>query len=85
MGVKRLGFSDYELTTAKKQTQREKFLAGMEAVVPWQVLIDLIEPHYHKASKKGGPPLPGKLTPLLLFKQPWSTQPVWIQFLLAVD
>ena len=31
---KQLGFSDYELTTAKKQTKREKFLAEMEVVVP---------------------------------------------------
>jgi IS5 family transposase len=28
MGGKQLGFSDYELTTAKKQTKREKFLAA---------------------------------------------------------
>ena len=27
MGGKQLGFSDYELTTAKKQTKREKFLS----------------------------------------------------------
>jgi IS5 family transposase len=53
MGGKQLGFSDYELTTAKKQTKREKFLSEMEAVVPWQALIDLIEPHYPKANKKG--------------------------------
>ena len=59
MGGKQLGFSDYELTTAKKQTKREKFLAEMEAVVPWAALISLIEPHYPKASKKGGrPPYP---------------------------
>jgi IS5 family transposase len=45
MGGKQLGFSDYELTTAKKQTKREKFLAEMEAVVPCQALIDLIEPY----------------------------------------
>ena len=42
---KQLGFLDYELTTAKKQTKREKFFFEMEAVVPWQSLIDLIEPH----------------------------------------
>ena len=31
----------------------------MEAVVPWQALLDLIEPHYPKTSKKGGrPPYP---------------------------
>ena len=33
---KQLGFSDYELTTAKKQTKREKFLSEMEVVVSWQ-------------------------------------------------
>ena len=64
MGGKQLGFSDYELTTAKKQTKREKFLAEMEAVVPWQALIDLIEPHCPKASKKGGRP-PYPLTTML--------------------
>ena len=31
----------------------------MDAVVPWQALLDLIEPHYPKTSKKGGrPPYP---------------------------
>jgi IS5 family transposase len=59
MGGKQLGFKDYELTTTKKRTKREKFLAEMEAVVPWQALIDLIEPLYPKASKKGDrPPYP---------------------------
>ena len=46
MGGKQLGFSDYEITTAKKQTKQEKFLSEMEVVVPWQALIELIEPHY---------------------------------------
>ena len=54
MGGKQLGFSDYELTTAKKQTKRERFLSEMEAVVPWQVLIDLIEPC--QATSGFGPP-----------------------------
>jgi IS5 family transposase len=59
MGGKQLGFSDYELVTAKKRTKREKFLAEMEAAVPWQALMALIEPNYPKASKKGGrPPYP---------------------------
>ena len=75
MGGKQLGFSDYELMTAKKQTKREKFLAEMEEAVPWATLIALIEPHYPKASKKGGrpgpikgpsqaafPPVPGSVT-----------------------
>ena len=49
MGGKQLGFLDYELTAAKKQTNREKFLSEMEAVVPWQALIDLNEPHVQPA------------------------------------
>ena len=42
-GGKQCGFSDYALTTAKKQTKREKLFSEMDVVVPWQVLIDLIE------------------------------------------
>jgi hypothetical protein len=34
MGDKQLGFGDYEQTTAKKRTRRERFLAEMEAAVP---------------------------------------------------
>ena len=56
MGGKQLGFGDYEQSTAKKRTKRERFLAEMEVVVPWQALIDLIEPHYPKTSSKGGRP-----------------------------
>jgi IS5 family transposase len=56
MGVKQLGFSDYEQSTAKKRTKKEKFLAEMDQVVPWQPLLDLIEPIYPKVSSKGGRP-----------------------------
>jgi hypothetical protein len=54
MVSKQLGFGDYEQTTAKKRTRRERFLAEMEAVVPWKLLIDLIKPHYPKTSSKEG-------------------------------
>ena len=53
----------------------------MEEVVPWQALIALIEPHYPKASKKGGRP-PDPLATMLrihllqqwysLSDQPWK-------------
>lgn len=59
MGSKQLGFGDYEQTTAKKRTKRERFLGEMEQVVPWKALLALIEPHYPKTSSKGGrPPYP---------------------------
>ena len=56
MGGKQLCFSDYEQSTAKKRTKKEKFLAEMDLVVPWTPLLDLIEPIYPKASSKGGRP-----------------------------
>jgi IS5 family transposase len=57
MGSKQLGFSDYEQTTAKKRTRRERFLAEMESVVPWKALIELNEPHYPgPASRVAGRP-----------------------------
>jgi len=56
MGGKQFGFGDYEQSTANKRTKREKFLAELEHVVPWKVLIDLIEPHYPRTSSKGGRP-----------------------------
>ena len=59
MGSKQLGFGDYEQSTAKKRTKRQRFLAVMEAVVPWKALLELIEPYYPKTSSKGGrPPYP---------------------------
>ena len=59
MDAKQFGFGDYEQSTAKKRTRRARFLAEMEAVVPWKALIDLIEPHYPRTSSKGGrPPYP---------------------------
>ena len=54
MGGKQFGFGDHEQSTAKKRTRRERFLAEMEALVPWSALIVLIEPSYPKTSSKGG-------------------------------
>ena len=52
MGSKKLGLSDYEQTTAKKRTKKEKFLTKLDQVVPWQDLLDLIEPIYLKVGSK---------------------------------
>jgi transposase, IS5 family len=35
----------------KKRTKREKFLNEMERVVPWDRLLELIEPHYPKTGR----------------------------------
>ncbi|MBO6690048.1 MAG: IS5 family transposase [Henriciella sp.] len=53
---KQLTFSSLAHATRKKVTRREKFLAEMEAVVPWGRLLTLIAPHYPKMGSKGGRP-----------------------------
>jgi len=59
MGGKQLGFSDCVIVTAKKQAKREKFIYEIDAVVPSQLLIELVELRYPKASNKGSrPPYP---------------------------
>ena len=45
---KQLNFGDYEQSTAKKLTKREKLLAEINKVVTCQPLIDLIESFYPK-------------------------------------
>lgn len=52
-----LAASDFE--RYRKPTRREKFLAEMDAVVPWTELAGLIEPFYPKASNAGGRPPAG--------------------------
>ena len=75
MGGKQFGFGDDEQSTAKKRTRRERFLAEMEAVVPWSALIDLIEPTYPKTSSKGGcPPYPLETMLRIHLLQPWYDQ-----------
>jgi IS5 family transposase len=56
----------------KKVTRRERFLAEMDAVVPWDQLVALIEPHYPKAGPKGGrPPMPLETMLRVYFLQNW--------------
>ena len=56
----------------KKQTRREKFLAEMDAVVPWTRLLALIAPHYPKVGLKGGrPPMPLETMLRIYFLQNW--------------
>jgi len=36
MAGKQCGISDYEQTTAKNRSKKEKFLDDMDQIVPWQ-------------------------------------------------
>lgn len=49
--MKQISFATLAEAGKKRQTKRERFLAEMEAVVPWAALVTLIEPHCPKAGK----------------------------------
>ena len=46
-----ISFSDAEYAGKRKKTRREVFLDGVDVVVPWKVLLSLIEPHYPVARR----------------------------------
>ena len=49
MAEKQQTFASLGWTRKGKVTRRERFLAEMDAVIPWVELVALIEPHYPKA------------------------------------
>lgn len=59
-----------ELSRRRKQTKRERFLAEMDAVVPWARLVALIEPHYPRGGK-GRKPMPLERMLRIHFLQQW--------------
>lgn len=50
--MKQLGLG---LNLSTKKTRKREFLEEMERVVPWKILVRIVEPHYPKA-KTGRPP-----------------------------
>lgn len=49
--MKQTTFASEAWTNKGKVTRRERFLAEMDAVIPWAELIAQIEPHYPKAGR----------------------------------
>ena len=51
-----LSFTDAECDLQSRKTRKARFLDRMESLVPWQRLVELIEPHYPKGQSgpKGG-------------------------------
>lgn len=50
-------FAELEYASKKRQTRREKFLAEMEQVVPWVLLLAKLEPHYPQSGRRGRQPM----------------------------
>ena len=65
-----LSFATLDHRSKKKRTKREAFLAEMEAVVPWALLLALIEPYYPKAGN-GRRPYPLVVMLRIYFLQQW--------------
>ena len=71
--MKQTSFASAEYAGKKRQTRRERFLAEMNAVVPWSRLEALIEPHYPKSGKVGRPPIGVPRMLRMYFLQQWYT------------
>ncbi len=63
-------FSQAEFADKKKTTRREKFLARMEAIIPWADLLAVIEPFYPKG-ERGRPPIGLERMLRVYFLQQW--------------
>lgn len=50
-------FSDLEYANKKKLTRRDRFLAEIEMITPWEQLQQAIEPFYPKVVGAGRPPI----------------------------
>lgn len=69
MGSQRT-FAGMAWSDKKKITRRERFLAEMNAVIPWAELVALITPHYPKG-RGGRPPMPIETMLRIYFLQQW--------------
>jgi transposase, IS5 family len=68
--MRQKAFSSIGFEVHHKPTRREKFLAEMDAVVPWAALHDLIAPHY-PAGERGRPPVGIERMLRIYFLQQW--------------
>src|SRR3984885_15328033 len=69
-GMKQTTFASVAWEKKGKVTRRERFLAEMDAGIPWARLLALIEPHYPKAGN-GRQPLGLKKMLRIYFLQQW--------------
>lgn len=68
--MKQTTFESLAWKNKGKVTRRERFLAEMDAVIPWKALTELIEPHYPKTGN-GTQPMPLERMLRIHFMQHW--------------
>ena len=79
MMKRQIGFAEAEIAGKKRVTRRQRFLAEMEKVVPWQRLLSAIEPHYPKG-KTGRPPFPVATMLRIHFMHVWTRRVLQASF-----
>jgi hypothetical protein len=69
--MKQTTFASLAWNAKGRTTRRERFLAEMNAMVPWARLTALIEPHYPKGGRGGRPSMPLERMVRIYFMQQW--------------
>ena len=68
--MKQSSFSDLAYEQKKKTTRKERFLAEMDAILPWDKLLKPIVRKYPKAGQ-GRHPIPAAVMLRIYFLQQW--------------
>lgn len=55
MTQRQTSFAELEWSAKKRQTRRERFLNGLDAITPWQKLLEVLAPYYPRG-ERGRPP-----------------------------
>ncbi|MGH8399081.1 MAG: IS5 family transposase [Gammaproteobacteria bacterium] len=69
--MKQATFASLNFDAKKRRTRREVFLAEMDAVVPWDALLALLEPAYPASGRRGRPPMALSSMLRIHFMQQW--------------
>ncbi len=68
-----LTFADSEFSSKRRQTRKEIFLSRMEQILPWQNMVEVIEPFYPKAGN-GRRPYPLETMLRIHCMQHWGSR-----------
>lgn len=71
--LQQLSFADAEYLAKRQRTRRDRFLAEMEQVVPWALLLETLTPYYYPNAGRGAgrPPIGLERMLRMYFLQQW--------------
>ena len=68
--MRQVSFEDASYWNRTKKTRKQRFLAQMDTVLPWEAMLDLIRPFYYNGGK-GRPPIGLDTMLRIYFLQQW--------------